>query len=65
MRELTSMLVDNSEFTYTLINFIIAFERRILTALQFKGYIEGKTQMKSFSIAKLEEIEHIVNLISF
>lgn len=65
MRELTSMLVSNSEFTYTLINFIIAFERRILTALRFKGYIDGKMQFKSFSIAKLEEIEHIVNLISF
>ena len=65
MRQLTSMLVHNSEFTYTLINFIAAFEKRILNVLQFKGYIDGKKQFKSFSVAKLEEIENIVNLISY
>lgn len=65
MRQLTSMLVHNSEFTYPLINFITAFEDRIMRVLQFKGYIDGKKQFKVFSIARLEEIEHILNLISF
>ncbi|CAI2379389.1 unnamed protein product [Moneuplotes crassus] len=65
MRQLTMMLIQNSEFTYTLINFIVSFEKRIMSSLQFKGYIDGKKQFKSFSIARLEEIEHIVNLMAF
>jgi hypothetical protein len=65
MRQLTKMLSGHSEFTYSMISFINAFESRIMKVLQFKGYIDGKKQYKSFSIAKLEEIEHIINLVSF
>jgi len=65
MRQLSSMLIHESEFTYPLINFITAFEDRILRVLQFKGYVDGKKQFKVFAIARLEEIEHIINLVSF
>jgi hypothetical protein len=65
MRQLSSILIHESEFTYPLISFITAFEERILKALQFKGYIDNKKQFRVYAIARLEEIEHIVNLISF
>ena len=65
MRQLASILINNSEFAYPLIGFITAFEDRIMRVLQFKGYIDGKKQFKVFSLARLEEIEHIINLVSF
>jgi hypothetical protein len=65
MRQLTSMLIHDSEYTYNLIFFINAYEKRIVQVLNFKGYVDGKKQFKKFSLAKIEEIEHIINLISF
>lgn len=65
MRQLTSMLADDSEFTYPVLKFISAFEQRFIKVLQFKGYIDANKGIKTFSIARLEEIEHIINLISY
>ena len=65
MRQLTSILIQSSKFAYPLTCFVIVFEDRIMGVLQFRGYVDDKKQFKILSLARLEEIEYIINLVSF
>lgn len=65
MRQLTAMLSSESDFTYSALKFITAFEQRILKVLQFKGYRDSNNNYRTITIARIEEIEHIINLISY
>lgn len=65
MRQLCSMLSTESDFTYPVLEFFTTYEDRIIEVLRFKGYRDNSQQYRTVTIARLEEIEHCVNLISY